>query len=67
MSKNKSQFIGEIQSIGYDTRTLDDDKIEIFAIFEMRLDRVRTLKSAEKKIILLKKRLLGKEVVLFAP
>lgn len=59
--------MGKINSVGYENRTRRKNKFEIYAILEIRLNRVDSEKEAEKAIKKLQDTMLDEEVVIFVP
>lgn len=69
MSKTslKRQFMGKVNTIGFEMRKRRANRFEVYALIEIRLDRVRTAEEAQEKLEALRKTLMNEDVVLFAP
>ena len=69
MSKTslKRQFMGKVNTIGWESRKRRANRFEIYALVEIRLDRVMTVEEAQEKIEGLRKTLLNQDVIMFAP
>ena len=65
-TKLRSQFMGKINSIGFELRSRGENKYEVYLVFELRLDRVTSQEEAQDRIQKLKG-LIGSDAVLFAP
>lgn len=63
---SKRQFMGRVNTVGFETRKRRSNRLEIYALIEIRLDRVKTVEEAQEQIEVLRKSILSKEVVLFA-
>ena len=63
----KRQFMGRVNTVGFENRKRRTNRLEIYAMIEIRLDRVKTVEEAEEQVNVLRKSILSKEVVFFAP
>jgi len=63
----KRQFMGKVNMVGFESRKRRANRFEVYALIEIRLDRVMTVEEAQEKIQGLRKTLLNQDVVLFAP
>jgi len=59
--------MGKVNTVGFESRKRRANRLEVYAVIEIRLDRVMTVEEAQEKIQALKKSLLNQDVVLFAP
>lgn len=66
-NKLKRQFMGKVNSVGFESRKRRGLRLEVYAQVEIRLDRVMTVEEAQDKVEDLRKTLVGQDVVLFAP
>lgn len=65
--KLKRQFMGKVNSVGFESRKRRANRLEIYAMIEIRIDRVLTVEEAQEKLETLRKTLLNQDVILFAP
>lgn len=62
----RRQFMGRVNTVGFEQRKRRSNRLEIYALIEIRLDRVKTVEEAQEQIESLRKSILSKEVVFFA-